>query len=184
MQNTLPKEESKKQDQETYANFVNLQAVHSEASARLSEMENDLQQKWLSLVDEHRKDYARLQQAAADAEEGIEYLASVNPQWFVKARTIKTPYGKVQFRKTTKLEVKNPELSVVLLKQLGQDSLPFLVVKEELNLEALEKLTDQELERLKIKRITTDSCTVTPIKIDLGKAVKAAAAESVKGGAK
>lgn len=178
MQATLPNTE------ESYTNLVNLQSVHSEATARLSEMENEMQQSWLAIVDEKRKDYAKLQAAIASAEEGIEYLATVNPQWFEKSRTLKTPYGKVQFRKTTKLEVKNEELTIALLEQLGQDSLPFLIETKKLNIEALEKLDTTELERIKVKRVVTDSCTITPAKVDLGKAVKAAAAESVKGGAK
>jgi hypothetical protein len=157
---------------ESYTNLVNLQAVHSEAHARMAELEATLHQQWLDLVDAHRKDYARLQEAIAASEEGISYLATVNPQWFEKARTLKTPYGTVSFRRTTKLEVKNEEVSIALLEQLGQDGLPFLIPSKRLNLEALEKLDEAELERVRIKRVTSDSCTVKPAKIDLGKAVR------------
>ncbi len=182
METTAQQQEN--HEQEAYANLVNLQAVHSEATARLGEMENELQQQWLDLVDSKRKDYARLQASIASAEEGIEYLATVNPQWFAKSRTLKTPYGTVGFRRTSKLQVRNEELTIVLLEQLGQDALPFLISKKTLNLEALEKLDDTELERIKIQRVKTDTCTVKPAKVDLGKAVKAAATAEKKGGAK
>lgn len=184
MKTTATKPTEEKEEQAAYANLVNLQAVHSEATARLGELENTLQQQWLDLVDVHRKDYASLQASIAAAEEGIEYLATVNPQWFEKLRTLKTPYGTVGFRRVTKLEVKNEELTIALLEQLGQDGLPFLIDSRKLNLEALEKMGDEELARIRIKRVSTDSCTVKPAKVDLGKAVKAAAAAEKKGGAK
>lgn len=166
----------KKLAPDSYANLVNLQSIHSEAHARMAELEAQLQQQWLDLVDAHRKDYAKLQEAIATAEQGIEYLATVNPQWFEKTRTLKTPYGTVSFRRVTKLDVPNEEVSIVLLEQIGEGGLPFLIPSKRLNLEALEKMEDAELERLRIRRVTTDSCTVKPAKIDLGKAVKKAAA--------
>lgn len=181
MNATTDKPTEAQEEQEAYANLVNLQSILSEAQAQLDKLQNEVQTEYIDLVDAKKKDYARLQQNIASAQEGIEYLATVNPQWFVKSRTLKTPYGTVSFRKTTKLEVRNEELSIVLLEQLGQDGLPFLIPSKKLNIEALEKLTDQELERLKIKRVTEDSCTVKPAKVDLGKAVKAANKE---GGAK
>lgn len=160
---------------DSYTNLVNLQSINSEAHARMAELESMLHQQWLDIVDAYRKEYASIQEAIATSEEGIEYLATVNPQWFEKARTLKTPYGTVSFRRTTKLEVKNEEVSIALLEQIGEEGLPFLVPSKKLNLEALEKLDDTELERIRIKRVTADSCTVKPAKIDLGKAVKAAA---------
>jgi hypothetical protein len=162
---------------DSYTNLVNLQAIHSEAHARLAELEATLQQQWLDIVDAWRAEYASLQNAIAETEEGIEHLATVNPQWFEKARTLKTPYGTVGFRRVTKLEVKNEELTIALLEQLGQDGLPFLIPSKKLNLEALEKLEDPELERVRIRRVTTDTCQIKPAKVDLGKAVKAAAEE-------
>lgn len=166
---------------ESYANLINLQSVHSEAHARMAELEAMLHQAWLDVVDEYRTEYAKLQEAIATAEEGIEYLATVNPQWFEKSRTLKTPYGSVAFRRVTKLDVHNEEVTIAILEQIGEEGLPFLVPSKKLNLEALEKLSDNELDRIRIKRVTTDSCTVKPAKIDLGKAVKAAA-ETTKGG--
>lgn len=163
-----------------YKNLIDLMAVFAEANARMGELENDLHQSWIDLVDARRKDYAKLQETLAKVEDAIRETAEMNPQWFAKARTLRTPYGTVAFRKTTKLEVRNEEVSIVLLEQLGQDGLPFLKTAKTLVLEALEKLDDQELERLRIKRVTTESCTIKPAKPDLGKAVAAAASE--KGG--
>lgn len=163
-------------DPAAYKNFVDLMAIHCEATARMGELENDLQQCWLDLVDARRKDYAELQGLLGSSENAIEECAILNPQWFAKLKTLKTPYGTVGFRKVSKLECKNEEVSLLLLEQLGQDGLPFVRSCKALNLEALEKLDDSELERLRIRRITTNTCKITPAKIDLGKAVRAAAA--------
>lgn len=157
-----------------FKNLVDLMAIMAEGSARMGELENGLQQDWIDLVDARKKDYASLQFAIGQAEEGIEHLALTNPQWFEKAKTLKTPYGSVSFRKSSKLDVSNEEVSILLLEQLGQDGLPFVRTAKELNLEALEKLDDKELERLRIKRVTTESLSIKPTKVDLGKAVKQA----------
>lgn len=158
-----------------YKNLVDLMALLSEATARMGELENDLQQAWLDLVDARRKDYTALQAAIASSESAIECAAILNPQWFAKVKSLKTPYGTVAFRSASKLEVKNEEVSILLLEQLGQDGLPFIRTAKALNLEALEKLDDNELDRLRIKRVATNTCKITPAKIDLGKAVAAAA---------
>ena len=161
-----------------FKNLVDLMAIMAEGSARLGELENGLQQDWIDLVDARRKDYASLQFAIGNAEQAIEHLALTNPQGFEKVKTVKTPYGTVAFRRSTKLEVKNEEVSILLLEQLGQDGLPFVRTAKALNLEALEKLDDAELERLRIKRVATESLTIKPTKVDLGKAVKQAVKEA------
>lgn len=161
-----------------FKNLVDLMAIMAEGSARLGELENGLQQDYIDLVDARRKDYASLQFAIGQAEESIETLALSNGQWFEKSKTLKTPYGTVSFRKSTKLDVKNEEVSILLLEQLGQDGLPFVRTAKALNLEALEKLDDTELDRLRIKRVTTEALSIKPAKIDLGKAVKQATKEA------
>ena len=158
---------------EDYKNLVDLMALYCEGSALMRELENDLQQAWLDLVDARRKDYTHLQGILGSTERAIEVAALMNPQWFEKVKSLKTPYGTVAFRSSSKLEVKNEEVSILLLEQLGQDGLPFIRAAKALNLEALEKLEDSELERLRIRRVLTETCKITPTKIDMGKAVKA-----------
>lgn len=162
-------------DAADYKNLIDLMAIYAEAVSRMDELENDLNQAWLDLVDARRKDYASLQFHIGQAETSIRDLAEMNPQWFAKARSLKTPYGTVAFRSGSKLEVKNEEASIILLEQLGTEGLPFIKMEKKLILEALEKLSDSELERLRIKRVATESCNIKPAKIDMGKAVAAAA---------
>ncbi|WP_193214967.1 host-nuclease inhibitor Gam family protein [Luteolibacter marinus] len=159
-------------DTTSYKNLVDLMAIHADATGRLAAMEIELQEEFLKLVDERRKEFARLQGILGESQTSIETLATINPQWFEKKKTLKTPYGSVSFRKTSKLNVKNEEVTIVLIEQRGdQDKAAYLREKKELNLEALEKLDDAELKALRIVRETTESCKVTAAKIDLGKAV-------------
>jgi len=168
-------------DAQSYKNLVDLMAIHSDATGRMANLETELQGEWLALVDAKRSEFAKLQQLLGESEEGIEQLATSNPQWFVKSKSLKTPYGTVQFRSTTKLIASSPDVTIALIKADGEEQKGlYLRQSEELNLEALEKLDDHQLARLHITRETSESCTVKPIKIDLGKAVKKAAAEAAK----
>ena len=167
-------------DSTEYKNLVDLMAIHCEAIARLGELENDLQQAWLDLVDARRKDYTRMQEAAATSAEGIELLATLHPEWFEKAKTLKTPYGTVAFRSTSKLEVKNEEATILLIERLGEEGKIFLRQTQTLNLETLTLLSDSELREFRIRRVTTESCSVKPAKIDLGKAVATVAKGDAK----
>lgn len=166
-----------------YKNLVDLMAIYNESSTRMDELENDLQMAWLDLVDARRNDYAELQEAVAGSSAAIETLATLNRQWFADSKTLKTPYGSVSFRTATKLEVKNEEVTILLIEQMGEDAAIFLRLKKELNLEAMEHLDDADLKDMRVRRVTTESCTVKAARVDLGKAVKAAAQAAGKGGA-
>lgn len=159
-----------------FANLVTLISMGADADARLGELQNDLNQAWIDLVDARRKDYAELQQVKATAERAIQDACEMHPEWFAKARSLKTPYGSVNFRRGSKLEVKNEEASIILLEQLGSESEAFIRQEKHLDLEALEKLPDSELERIRIRRVETESFSIRYAKPDLGKAVAAAVA--------
>lgn len=156
-----------------YANLVNLLAVHSEAANRMAVLDAELQGDWMATVDQHRKEYTALQSKVSESEAAIELMVARHPEWFQSLRSLKTPYGDVSLRSSTKLEVPNEELTLALLGR-RDDSELFTRTRTFLNLEALESLDDAELKALKISRITSDKCTVKPMKVDLGKAVKMA----------
>ena len=163
-----------------YKNLVDLMAIHAEASARLGELENDLQQAWLDLVDARRTDYTRMQEAHATSGEGIELLATIHPEWFEKSKTLKTPYGSVAFRSVSKLEIKNEEATILLIERMGEEGGIFLRQTTGLNLETLTLLSDSELREFRIRRVVLESCSVKPTKVDLGKAVASMEKGAVK----
>lgn len=165
---------------ETYRHLVEDLAALSDLTTQLQEMENDLQALWIEQIDRRREDYSILQSGIAEHAARVCAVAEANPEWFATVKTLKTPYGTVGFRSSTKLELSNEELTIALIERMGEAGEIYLRRRAFLNLEALETLEDAELKKLKIFRITTDKCTVTPAKIDLGKAVKSAAKNDEK----
>lgn len=160
--------------EEAYTNLVNLLAIHTEAANRMAALENAVQVAYLDIIDENRGLYAKLQNTLSESEAAIKLAALQHPEWFQAIKTLKTPYGTVGFRSATKLEVPNEELTIALIERLPDADL-YLRTRKFLNLEALESLEDFALKGLQITRVTSDKCTVTPAKVDLGKAVKKAA---------
>lgn len=164
-----------------YRELVDELAVFTDLSAKLADLDARFQAAHAELVREaFREDFAELQDALGEAELQVKCLALAHPEWFEKSKTVKTPFGSVGWRTSTKLEAQNEELTLALLDRMGEEGKPFVRERKFLNLEALETLDDAELTRLLVLRVTTDKCTVSPAKVDLGKAV----ATVEKGGAK
>lgn len=157
-----------------YTNLVDLFAIVSECTNRIKAMEADLHGEYLEAVDARRKEHAELQEKLIKAEQAIEFIARRHPEWFETRRSIKTAYGSVNFRKSTKLIVPNEEVSILLIQQADDEELEkkLLRVDTRLNLEALEKLTDAQLAGYRITRVPDDNFSIKPSTIDLGKAIK------------
>jgi len=157
-----------------YTNLVNLLAVYSETDNRMGALQTSAQAEFLELIDGNKAEYAQLQQLLGETEGSLETLALAHPEWFPKDRkSIKTPYGTVKLTSTSKLDVANEEATIILIEGAGDEAREkFLRTKTELNLEALEALSDAELKPFRIKRIQSQSFSVTPAKLDMGKAVK------------
>ena len=163
-----------KESVDSFNNLTSLLAVYSEASIRLSEMQATVDSHLLEAVDDQRTDYVQAQTALQDAEAAIKKLAEAHPEW-CDGRAIKTPYGTVKFTKSTVLEAVNPEASITLIKTVyRKDSDAYIRTSEELNLETLGTLSDDDLNRLGIVRMTKASITIKPAKVDMGKTAKKA----------
>lgn len=148
---------------------------YTKASNELAMIEAEFQANIQELIVEcYREDFAKVQTRISRHEERIEALALKHPEWFAKVKTLKTPYGTVASRTSTKLEVPSEEVTIALLEARGAEAEPFLRTRKYLSLESLETLDDMELARLKLRRVTTEKITITPAKVELGKAVKAA----------
>jgi hypothetical protein len=157
-----------------YKNLVDLLAVRSAAESTLAEWEANMHQAYVDLVDAGRKEYVDLQKTIAAADAAIEATALLNPQWFEAERTVKTPYGSVAKRRVTKLVVENEEVTVALLEQRGPEAEAFLRVRKQVNVEALETMGDEELRRIRVRRVQSESIAIRCTKPDFGKAAKKA----------
>ena len=142
-------------------------------SNRLAKIEADFQSCITELIGEcYKDDFQSAQDELSEVEGRIETLAIKHPEWFAKTKTIKTPFGTVASRTTTKIEVPNEEATIALLELRGEEAKPFFRERKYLNIEGLEALDDGELRQLKLQRITTEKITISPAKVDLGKALK------------
>lgn len=164
-----------------FRNLVGLLAVFSVATNRLDALQAQVNEAALEVVDEHKKEYGLLQETLVEAESALEVVARRHPDWFIPKKTLKTPYGEVSLKTNPpRLEVKNEEVAILLIEQEAQrdprfDAQAFLRATKSLNLEALGSLNDSTLAKFRIKRTQSDTFAVKAAKLDLGKAVKAAA---------
>jgi len=166
-------------DPEQFKTLVELLAIFSEVTNSLAALETEANKQLFQILEGSKANFALLQSTVTEAEKKIKELALLHPEWFGSKKTLTTPYGKVKSTSTTKLDAANEEVSIVLIEHAGErdkgfKAADYLHQKKSLNLEALEKLDDGELAKFRIKRIKTDSISVTPAKLDMGKAVEEA----------
>lgn len=168
---------------------VDYLAALSDANNRLQDLEAEVNSEVLAVLEERKKKYAELQTIVSRCELELEKLVLRNRGWFSEdRRSIKTPFGTLKLHKSTKLEVKNDEVSILLIEQAiaraqqdQSDALNSLLrTVKVLNLEALEKLDDKALAQFRITRVERDNFSVVPAKVDMGKAVADAADKDQK----
>lgn len=175
-----------------YKNLIDLLAVYSDAKARLSALESELNQGFLDLVDESKPQYSTLQKALVDSEGAIKDAVAMHPEWFADAKTVKTPFGSVHSQKTTSHEAPDAKSALarikaaqaraikhgneVLATQLGA----LIRVEESINFDALGELGVEQLAQFGIVRKIDESVTVKETRVTLGQAVKAATKRAEK----
>lgn len=156
-----------------YATLTTALASFTKLSNRIAEIEAGFQLAITDLIAEcYKEDFAALQEEFEAVESRIKLLAIRHPEWFEKTKTLKTPFGSVASRSTTKIEVTNEEATVALLELRGEEGKPYLRERKYLSIESLEAMDDGELKRLKLSRVTSEKITISPAKVDLGKALK------------
>lgn len=160
-----------------YKNLIKLLSAYSTATHQLDSLKADsadcISRALRGKVDK----FAKLQTAQATAEKAIREIVKAHPEWFPPERkTINTPFGSVSSRSSTKLDVEDENASVRLIQERCKrpQRIQFLRPKVTLNLEALEKLTDEQLAEYGIKRVTDDNLQIKPSKVNLSKLTKGA----------
>ncbi len=162
-----------------FARFVELQQKHTESSNKLAALEVAINVGAQSAAEASAADYVVLQETVTGLDTELKALFERHPEWRGDKKSVGTPFGSVEQRTATELQVANPAMTVALIEAMGAadpqfKAGDFLHVEKEPDLEALERLTNDELAKLGIKRVTTERVTVKPAKINVSKAVKAA----------
>jgi hypothetical protein len=173
---TVPSPADSNQD---FAKFVELQQKHTEATNKLAALEVAINVGAQSAAQVSAPDYIVLQETVAGLEADLKALFARHPEWRGDKKSVATPYGSVDQRTVTELEVPNPAMTVALIKARGQaepsfKSADYLHVTEEPDLESLERLNNDEMAKLGINRLNSERISVKPAKMNVAKAVKAA----------
>ena len=169
----LPEQPS---DPASYQNLIEFLAILSDTTDDLNLLQTELNKAERELIDEHRDKLVEYHERIAKAELAIEQICRAHPDWFEKVKTLKTPYGQCSFRKSSELNAPSEDASISLIKASGRAK-DFLRTSEELDLEALEKLSDAELAAFGIIRREERKFSVKPARVDVGKAAVEAAKE-------
>jgi hypothetical protein len=165
---------------EAFGRLVNLQELYLATEIKLAEMQSTFDAAFADGLAGINEDYIAHKTTRDEAEVEIKSLAAAHPEW-KDGETIKTPFGTIQFRHTSKLEVANEERTLGTLALTAPEMAEKLTRTETtLNREALESLPDETLELLGVKRTTTSSITVKPARVDLGKAANPKTAKAEK----
>ncbi len=165
----MKKDKSPIPESPDFKNAIDLLALYSDATIRLAAIKASLDAKMLPILDKRRKEYTRLQAAQGEAQKALQVICERNPHWFVKPKTLTTAYGKLQFRKSTRLECAD-EAACILRIARGGGRKKYLRRKVELNIEALERCSDEQLAEFGITRVTTENFTVKPLGVQIGEA--------------
>jgi hypothetical protein len=165
-----------------FARFVELQQQHTETNNALEALEVKINKSAQDVAKTSAEAYVVLQEKLSNTDVELKALFDKHPEWRGDKKSVATPFGSVESRKATELEVPNPALTVALIKAKGAQEPQFkaadyLHVEEEPNLEALEAMTDDALALLGVNRKVSERVTVKPAKLNVAKAVKAAKAK-------
>ena len=167
---------------EDFKSLVGLLSAYTQVGKRLDELQGIVNLALHAAADSVRDEHSDLQEREAALEAQMEQIVRAHPEWLADRKSIVTPCGTVKMTKSTALAADNEELSVQLLRRLMPNVAEFyLRVETSLNLEALAALDDEALAKLHVRRLTKDSFSATPVKVNLGKLV---AATARKGGGK
>lgn len=160
-----------------FAHLVELQQMFATCESALDKIQLDCDTRLNSTLDAFKNEWAAAKIVRDQAESQIKSLIAAHPEW-VDGSSVKTPFGVIQIRPGTRIDVPNPEATLALIDascaKAGFEWKPEQLtrVKREPNLETLEALSDEQLQKLGCARVKTQSITVKRAKVDLAKASK------------
>lgn len=161
---------------DAFARFVDLLQTHSRFANQLAELEVAMNREAQAAAGSRAEDYVVLQEELGKLDIELKLLFNSHPEWRGEKKSVATPFGAVEQRSVTELEVPNPAVTVALIEGRYLNS-AFLHITKEPNLEALEALSDDELAKLGINRVKKESITVKATKVSVAKVVKNARAK-------
>lgn len=161
-----------------FQRLISLQQLFSEADAKFDRIQAKVDDVLRVSIDCEKAEYAAAKSVRDEAEAEIKLIVGRHPEW-LDGRSVKTPFGSVEFRAGSKIVVANEEATVALIDAVhgrpGSEWRPDQLVRTERtpNLDALHVLSDDQLAKIGARREKTESVTVKRAKVELGKKGKA-----------
>lgn len=156
----------------------------SATTQKLAELEVRVNKASQAIAANSAVEYCVHQENLTKAEEQARQIFERHPEWRGEKKSVSTPFGSVESRKVTEIDIPNPALTVALIEARGLKDPQwkpdtFLHVEKEPDIEALERLGDADLVSLGCQRVERTSVTVKPAKVSVAKAAKAAQKASI-----
>lgn len=170
MNTTAPAPAALKKD---FDDLINLLDQLTDAENSINKLNGSLNDTHLANVRIHSEEYKQLQTTIGNAKAAIEVIAARNPQWFEEKKTLETPFGLVKRTSSTSLVIADEGVTITLINAAGRAS-DFLKTTTTISRETLEKLSDEELKKYGVARVTEYNFKPEAASVDLGKSVKAA----------
>jgi DNA-binding MarR family transcriptional regulator len=151
---------------ETFAAFTRsthtLDAIQREADAELSD-----------LIERLEKDYAAAKAATQALEAALVATIKLHPEWLNGKSSITTMHGTLASRSSKALQIGSELRTIALIKaQRPTEAATLIRQSEEVDREALEVLSDEELLTLDVLRDQNVRWTAKPATVTLGDAAK------------
>lgn len=158
-----------------YARFVDLQQQHSSVFNQIEQLEVNMNKASQEAMKLDTTDYVVLHETLNLLDGQIKALFARHPEWRPgDSKSVKSPFGSVEQRTAKELDAPNPAMTVSLIEARGATDPEFkaadyLHIDKKPNLEALERLNDDELAKLGVSRVSTEKVTVKPAKVKIDK---------------
>lgn len=132
-----------------------------ELQLQLQRLEADATDKINRIKAKLKTDAGKVQERIDKHTDSLAVFAKSHPEHYKSRRSILMVFGKIGFRKTTKVATKKSTLQKIK-DVFGSKKKQYIHIKESPDKEALAKLTDQQLASVDARRVVTDDFFAEP----------------------
>ncbi len=140
----------------------------TEATVKVRSIQADIDNHLTMIVADDGEVLTGLNERIAEAAEALECLCREHPEWFAKRKKIKTAFGTFGLQKSGKIVIPDAAATIRRIPRHGLVK-DLIRKRDEIDLEACERLNEEWLEVLGIQSKTSENFKVTPLKTDTSK---------------
>lgn len=156
-----------------FAVFLETFAAFTRATHALEAIQRDADTELAELIERLEKDYVAAKSAAQGLEAALVATIKLHPEWLNGKTSIATMHGTLASRSSKALQIPSEMRTLALIKSLRAGEADTLIRQcEEVDREALEVLSDEELLALEVLRDENTTWKAKPATVTLGEAAK------------